>query len=153
MLGAFRINFTDSVTNNCHARPDRNGGGCSGVHTFSLFSCFAFWKALLCFFPSTSELPFRDRSFVTHGQSVVDRNKTKRTVLIKERDSVFVLIHPLPDPASGRERGGRWKSMMENRESLLTEERKKSLNSPPAVFRLFFLTSSVYPLSPHLSVG
>lgn len=73
------------LTNNCHARPDRNevrGVLPRSAYTISLFLfSFCLSKKANCYvsFPSTSKLPFRDRSFVTHGQSVVDRNRDKRT--------------------------------------------------------------------------
>ena len=65
------------MTNNSHARPDKNKTF-PNPHTFSLpvffifvlFFVFVEGVVMFLFIPSTLELRFRDRSFVTQGQSV-----------------------------------------------------------------------------------
>jgi hypothetical protein len=128
---------------------------------FVLFFVFVEGVVMFLYIPSPLELPFRDRSFVTQGQSVcrsqheVKKKKHKHKTKIKVycnsctyqrlwyHSAFSFLFHSLVDRITSQwslldtqqkkgkrgERGSkkknkkktRWKLMIENRESLLTE--------------------------------
>lgn len=151
------------LTNNCHARPDRNEVGgyyYHGVRTlFHSLSFFLFFLSfqkgeLLCFFSFHVEITVSG-SLVRDTRTICCRSEPRQKNVIAFFS--FWLFHS-SRPSEWSWEGGGASLKVDDGKSRITfdrDEKKKNKSQlfPPAAFRLLFSDLLLLPSPLHLSVG